>query len=275
MRTLVIALMSLLYACPIFAQPKIITSVAPIASMVSMLLRDQASVESILKITDGCPCHYYSKPSDLKKVKNADLVIYIDDDFDGFVAKLMRGKGNKVVKISSFKNLRLVHYHGHVNWHLWWDLVNVTVILQELSMILLNDFPELKTHINLNLQSALKDLSDISDFRVDAFKDLKDIILLDDEIEYFFLDKEVKKLYQSQYKSLHYMQALKEIILNSTNKCLVLGSDQDLKIAPQLSAKVVQINTKHYEKALLPNLFYKQYKDVIRQVEKCLRNANS
>ena len=69
------------------AKPKIVTSITPIASLVSMLTQDEAEVIAI-NVSSGCPYHYQMKPSDKQKIFDAKILIYIDEGFDSFAAKL-------------------------------------------------------------------------------------------------------------------------------------------------------------------------------------------
>lgn len=52
--------------------PKIVTSTTPIASIVSVLVKDKARVVAINDVSSGCPHHYHMKPSDKDKVVGAD-----------------------------------------------------------------------------------------------------------------------------------------------------------------------------------------------------------
>ncbi|MFU7503349.1 MAG: metal ABC transporter solute-binding protein, Zn/Mn family, partial [Candidatus Tisiphia sp.] len=78
------------YAAFASGKVKIVTSITPLAAIIAMLVKDQAEIVAIAN-NDDCPHHYNLKPSDLKKVKDADIVFYIDEQFDGFVGKLMNG----------------------------------------------------------------------------------------------------------------------------------------------------------------------------------------
>ncbi|MFU7502495.1 MAG: metal ABC transporter substrate-binding protein [Candidatus Tisiphia sp.] len=107
---------------------KIVTSITTLASIIAMLVKEQAEIVAIANNND-CPHHYNLRPSDLKKVKDADIVFYIDEQFDGFAGKLMNGHSKNVIKISNFNRLKIINNDSYSNWHIWLDLDNVKILL--------------------------------------------------------------------------------------------------------------------------------------------------
>ena len=62
----------------VYANPNIVVTITPLASLVSMLTKDKANVV-VLDKAGGCPHHHNSKPSDKVAIDNSDIIIYIDD----------------------------------------------------------------------------------------------------------------------------------------------------------------------------------------------------
>ncbi|XVN42734.1 MAG: zinc ABC transporter substrate-binding protein [Candidatus Rickettsia vulgarisii] len=145
----------LLFNCQTFANSKIkiVTSITPLAGIVSMLVKDQAEVVAIASNND-CPHHYNLKPSDLQKVQDADIVLYINEEFDGFVSKLMSQNNKNIVRVSDFPRLNLIKDNHYNNWHIWLDLYNVQIILERMSNILIEQFPDLSIYVKQNLQES-------------------------------------------------------------------------------------------------------------------------
>ncbi|AAY60869.1 metal ABC transporter substrate-binding protein [Rickettsia felis] len=286
-----------------YAKPKIVVSITPIASIVSMLVKDKADIES-LAISSDCPHHYNIKPSDLVKVKNADIAIYINEQFDGFAEKLIDNHSKNIIKISDIKSLTIIkdivksvgfNYKERgakpitnrratsddgsefksfdYNWHIWLDLDNVRILLQEFARIFSKNFPELQEDINNNLSAALKELNKLQEIKNNEFATIKDVILLSDSSEYFFVNTNIKtsKLYSESQKSLRYIRKLEDLIKESNNKCLVLSSEQNSRLYDKLNAKIIILNSENWNvKNINSSTFQNQYLQMINQVKKCL-----
>ncbi|MGU9986844.1 metal ABC transporter solute-binding protein, Zn/Mn family [Rickettsia sp. wq] len=250
-----------------YAKPKIVTSITPIASIAAMLVKDKAEIES-LAISNGCPHHYNLKPSNLAKVKNADIAIYIDEEFDGFAEKLINNHAKTIIKISDIKDLKIIKD----NWHIWLDLDNTRIMLQKFAKVFSKKFPDLQADINNNLELAMKELQDLQEAKNNEFANLKDVILLSDSSEYFFIDTNIRttKLYSDSQKSLRYFSKLDSLIKESNNKCLVLSTEQNPNLYNKLNVKTVILNSENWEiKNIDSRSFQNQYLQMINQVRGC------
>ncbi len=252
-----------------YAKPKIVVSITPIGSIVSMLVKDKANIES-LAISSDCPHHYNLKPSDLVKVKNSDIAIYINEQFDGFAEKLIDNHSKNIIKISDIKSLTTIKD----NWHIWLDLNNAVILLQEFAQIFSEKFPELQEDINNNLSTALKELNKLQEIKNNELAMIKDVILLSDSSEYFFLNTNIKtaKLYSESQKSLRYISKLEDLIKESNNnKCLVLSNEQNSRLYDKLNAKIIILNSENWNvQNIGSNTFQNQYLQMIYQVKKCI-----
>ncbi len=251
---------------------KIVTSITPLAAIIAMLLGDYAEIASIANNND-CPHHYHLKPSDLQKVKEADMVFYIDDSFDSFASKLMNKHGQNVIKISDLTKLNLIA----ANWHIWLDLQNVKILLEQLSSILAKQFPEISSEIYRNLDLAQKRIDTLIAFKEKELASLKDVILLSDSLVYLFEEQKykVQKLYSGNQKSLKYVDNLEALLAKSASKCLVLSSEQDSKMYQNFKANIVQVESENWEvKQITSDLFYEQYLKIISNITKCTQALN-
>ena len=251
-----------------YAKPKIVTSITPIASIAAMLVKDKAEIDS-LAISNGCPHHYNLKPSDLAKVKNANIAIYIDEEFDGFADKLINNHANTIIKISDIKDLKIIKD----NWHIWLDLDNTRIILQKFAKIFSEKFHDLQQDINNNLELAMKELQDLQEAKNNEFANLKDVILLSDSSEYFFVGTNIStaKLYSDSQKSLRYFSKLDSLIKESNNKCLVLSTEQNPNLYNKLNVKTVILNSENWDIKNIDSRSYRnQYLQMINQVRGCL-----
>jgi zinc transport system substrate-binding protein len=160
-QAIILIFLNLLINLPVFAKPKIVTSIVPLASIVAMLVKDKAEISSIMTI-NACPHHYHAQPSSIAQVREADIVIYINDQFDEFAAKLMTNHSKKIIQVSNFKSLIITSSHGHPNWHLWLGLSNVRILLEELSRELTKQLPEMGDYIYQNLAEAKAQIANLA-----------------------------------------------------------------------------------------------------------------
>lgn len=245
-----------------YAKISIVVSITPIASLVAMVAGDKADVSVIAK-TQDCPHHYALKPSDLKSAENADLFVYIDDDFDSF-ANLVSAKSNaKKIKISEIEGLKLAPH----NWHLWLLPKNAELIMQSIETMLSEISPQNAVLFKDNLERGLFQMQQIEEQRQGVMASATKFILLSDSAQYLFMDTEasVSKLYQhSDYSSIKMLDRLK----NTDSEALyIISLDQDLgKFRHLLGAKarIAQLATENWrESSNLESLYYKEYGEIL------------
>ncbi len=251
---------------------RIVTSITPLASIAQLLVKDLASISAIVT-TNACPHHYSSKVSDLEKVRSADIIIYIDEQFDGFAAKLIRTHQVNNLKISSFTGLKIIKNNNQINWHLWLDLSNVEIILIQLAKELIKLKPELEKDINYNLQQSRNQLKELKTIKQNLLTTLPSLVLLNDSVEYFFIDNpkhDITNLYEPKNKSLYYMTKLETLVRSKEQPCLILSQEQNPQIYQKFERPIIQLTSENWTLAdgvLLP--FYNQYLKMIQQVASC------
>lgn len=69
------------------AAPQVVTTIKPLHSLVSQIMDGVG--EPALLISQGSPHGYQSKPSDAKAIANADMVVWVSNDLETFVAPLL------------------------------------------------------------------------------------------------------------------------------------------------------------------------------------------
>ncbi len=258
------------FSSKINAQINVIASIAPIANLASMLLEDKAKVE-VIASSGGCPHHYHAKPSDLKKIKNADLIIYIDADFDGFIANLTKDHQGNIFKISDIKNLNLISDHHNTNWHIWLDLANVRMILTALADKLILLFPEHRQMIIQNLEKAKYKVSALQKFKNERLSSAIKPASLAYSLEYFFLGTEIDliKLNYNNQNSLKFYLNLEDSLHKSSRKCLIIDNDQNIYSFKKLKTNVIQIDPENWP-VKTGNDFIASYAKITRQISSCI-----
>ncbi len=139
---------------------KIVTSIMPLALLVNEIISDDDSIEVLLEKNQN---HHIAslKPSQRKKVDQADIIFYIDDSFEYFLKKIKNSDNSKYkyIAIGDTSGLRLLsvresgqsphvahdklfrkepktnddgHNHSGVDWHLWLNPDNAIVMLMKI-----------------------------------------------------------------------------------------------------------------------------------------------
>lgn len=146
----------LLIVCSCVSAPlwafDILTSIKPIQMITLELTKGVVTPEALLPAS-ASPHDYALRPSDVRKIKQADLVIWFGDGLEPFMASLIEGKPN-VVTISQLKDLPLQkfttdahdedgdehehehehhHHHGMINPHFWLGIDAVKGVAKAIS----------------------------------------------------------------------------------------------------------------------------------------------
>lgn len=140
---------------------RIVTSIRPLMLMAQDLVGDQAEVKSLLSAGDS-PHHYSLRMSDRVALEQADLLIWIGEDFERFLAGVMTQTGSSAVltvtsvaglkwPLESVHNHHVDHSHGEKDQHIWFDPRNAMVIMDALASHLIALRPELKPQIQQRL----------------------------------------------------------------------------------------------------------------------------
>lgn len=185
------ALAALFLACTTaHAAPQVVTTIKPVHSLVSMLMQDVG--EAKLLISQASPHAYQSKPSDLKAIREADVLVWVSRDLETFVpALLANAEGTQSLEWAQLSGVQRLpnrslrdmtvdeeekehseheehekhseheeheHHHGEFDVHLWLSMDNAAVLLRETAAALLRLDPEHQALYERNLAHALQRL---------------------------------------------------------------------------------------------------------------------
>ena len=132
------------------SEKKIVATIKPLHSIVMNVVDN----EEVFLLLDGniSPHDYHLKPSDMKKIKNADIVFYVDDEsIETFLHRALNTI-DKPNKVSIFSNSRIKllpireggiweeelaedghdHAHGEYDAHIWLSTNNVIRVTKQI-----------------------------------------------------------------------------------------------------------------------------------------------
>ncbi|MCF8463185.1 MAG: zinc ABC transporter substrate-binding protein [Rickettsiaceae bacterium] len=255
----------------------IVTSSSPIASIFYMVLGDVGKLEYLAK-NHGCAHDYNMQPSQLKLIKNADIIAYIDDNFDGFIIQSIQQNSAYIMKFSTLPLHLLKNENGSVNWHLWLKTANVRLMLQEILNVLVKVAPEHSEEFVDNYHKALKNL-DLLDMRVKNLGETKNILLLADSLEYLFDNFKIspQKIFLGHKQpTLKYVNDIRGIFTKTEKTCLVIDNHQsDEYYTNILNNPKVNIISLNAENWTIPKdvdkkqIYYGQFQLMLNSIRPC------
>ncbi|WP_392552075.1 zinc ABC transporter substrate-binding protein ZnuA [Orbus wheelerorum] len=174
-----------------FVQAKVLTSVKPLG-FITAAIADGVTDTDIL-LPDGASPHTYSlKPSDLIKIKSADLIIWVGDDMEAFLPNFLKSIDNsKQLELAANPNIKALlraghsheeesdehdhdehssddhhheHHHGQFDMHIWLSPQIARAAAQSIHDKLVVIYPDKASLLDENLSkftSKLKDTEQI------------------------------------------------------------------------------------------------------------------
>jgi len=147
--------LSVLLSLPLVAkaQVKIVTSIKPLHSLAS-IVTEGISTPSLIIDGLASPHDFQLRPSKVRMLQNADLILWVGDDLETFLVKPLRNiDSNKLISVMEMPDLTLLPLREHVDFskdehdhahkgkhgdehadpHVWLDPNNATVIVQNLA----------------------------------------------------------------------------------------------------------------------------------------------
>lgn len=144
-RALVVLGLSLMLAVPVQAKLQVLASIKPLALIAQEVAGDQVAVHTLLPIT-ASPHDYPLKMSDHKRLRAADLVLWIGPEMESFLARPLSSlPADKLITSYQLTGLNWPeevqdadhHHANHVHLgkdpHLWLDPRNAILIAQVLA----------------------------------------------------------------------------------------------------------------------------------------------
>lgn len=94
---------------------QVLTSIKPIQLIAIEIMKNTSSPEVILA-SNTSPHDYALRPSDVKRIRNADVIIWFGKDLEPFLSKVVEGQSN-VLTLSKIEGLELREYQGDHHDH--------------------------------------------------------------------------------------------------------------------------------------------------------------
>ena len=278
--------------------PQVVVSIKPIHSIVAFLMEGIASPELLLQSNNSAHT-FHLKPSQIRMIDTADLVISIGDEFEIGLRKALKNldESNRF-EIISLGSLNVHKYRAEkiyekvqqedsqedliADMHLWLDLDNMKKIAQHINGLLIDINPANQDKYNMNLASLNSKL-DILDIEIEKqmlpfSSDL--YATYSDTIQYFEKKYNLGRPvivtpYHGARLSINRTLASKNTINDLSISCLIYGTEvrksQISVLSEGLKIKAHKIDILGQEFDEGPNHYFKLMKKISNQVASCLK----
>ncbi|MEA3234428.1 zinc ABC transporter substrate-binding protein [Pseudomonas mosselii] len=134
------------------ADVRVLTSIKPL-QQIAAAVQDGVGSPDVLLPPGASPHNYALRPSDVRKVADADLLYWIGPDMEGFLPRVLKSRAKPTVAVQSLSGMQLRHFgedsHSHdeedhddhdhdhrpgsLDAHLWLSSVNARVIATKMA----------------------------------------------------------------------------------------------------------------------------------------------
>ena len=235
---------------------KVVTSIKPIHSLASRIMGDRGQLD--LLVTGGVTPHIFRmKPSDFKKVVNADVLFYISPKFETFLksTSLVDRPSLNTIAFAEQEGMKLYpyrtskiwfadsgedheHMHADKDLHIWLDPANtrriVTIIEETLSKL----DPENSFEYGRNATLLIKELYEQEELIRELLRPLREsaMIVYHDAFQYYERAFSLKSFGAIQLKtdetpSIKHLSELKKIGAERNVTCVLAIPGTHPKIA--------------------------------------------
>ena len=155
--------------------PSVVVSIKPIHSIVTALMSGIAEPQLLLKSNNSAHT-FHLKPSQIRMLANADLVIIISEDFEAGLRKAIKNiEDDSLFQITSLNNLNIhksrsgilyskeheEHEENIYDLHLWLDINNTKLIAKHINKLLIKIDPINEVKYNNNFIELTHNLREL------------------------------------------------------------------------------------------------------------------
>ena len=271
----------------------VVVSIKPIHSITTMLM-DGIAMPKLLLNSSNSAHTFHLKPSQIKMLSNADLVITISDDFEIGLRKALKNINKashlSIINLDQLKihNSRgeeiygLNEEHNKFDLHLWLDVNNMQLIAKHISTLLIELDPVNASRYSENF---LKVHSELNKLKIELQQQLAPFsstqyAIFADILQYFEDSLQLSKPviispFHGARLSIKRTIEAKKIIKDLNIKCLLYDSEIKAKqvqvLSEGLNLKVYKIDILGNEFAPGQGLYFNLMKKTSSQLSLCLK----
>ncbi len=136
------------------AQPQVLASIKPLQLIAQAVLGDGNCCEALLPV-GATPHHFTMRPSDMRRLSQADLIIWLGEASENYLAKPIANLESDIVVVD-LQELLDVRVDGYLDPHLWLSGQKAVQVAQEIVKKLILMDPESAPDYQANLAGFIK-----------------------------------------------------------------------------------------------------------------------
>jgi zinc transport system substrate-binding protein len=285
--------------------PSVVVSIKPIHSIVTVLMNGIAEPQLLLKSSNSAHT-FHLKPSQVRMLANADLVIIISEDFESGLRKAIKSiENDSLFQITSLNNLNIhrsrseilnskeneetdehketdEHDENIYDLHLWLDINNMKLIAEHINKLLIKIDPINEDKYNNNFLELTLDLEEL---KIDLKKQMAPFLtsqfaVFSDTTQYF--EKSMSLIrpiiitpYHGARLSIIRTLVAKETMSDLSVSCLLYGQEakpnQISVLLEGLSLKTFEIDILGTKYPAGPGQYFNLMKRISSQLVSCLK----
>ena len=278
------------------SMPSVVVSIKPIHSIVTALMSGIVEPQLLLKSNNSAHT-FHLKPSQMRMLTNADLVIIISEDFESGLRKAIKNiENDSLFQITSLGNLNIhksrseilyskeheEHEESIYDLHLWLDINNTKLIAKHISELLIKIDPINEAKYNNNFLELMLDLEEL---KIDLKKEIapflnRQFAVFSDTTQYFeksmnFLRPIIITPYHGARLSIIRTLMAKEAMSDLSVSCLLYGQEakpnQISVLLEGLSLKTFEIDIMGTKYPAGPDQYFNLMKRISSQLASCLK----
>jgi zinc transport system substrate-binding protein len=243
--------------------PRIITTIPPLASMVKMIVGEQAVVTYMQK-SASCPHHHSVKPTEVYDLNTSDYLLYIDDKFESYAAKNIKSNTIKKLKLSGISEITI----KEKNFHIWVD-PNIAIEIMEA----VKEFLKRDKHFDAEQLEANFLLSKSEILEFSKITPSSNVLLVGNSLNYM-RNKNNEEFVDSfgSVKGIRKFEELEKQIEKNKYKCIFFDDENDVKsLKLPESTKLRNINIEHWHvhEGELAKFYLDYLNDIYSQLNSC------
>lgn len=214
---------------------KVLVSIPPVASLIKMIVGDLAEVDILQKVA-SCPHHHSMKPSEVSKIKEADYIVFISENFEVYLKNFLETSKAKKLAIDHSKKINI----DNQNYHFWLDIDIALSILKSAK----NYFEEegfdsetLKKNYTKSKEEILKLKSKIK---------LQNVIIVGESLYYLADKKDDEIKYFDKISGFKMYNELEQIVKSEKPICIIYDGNNKLDSLLQYS-DLVELDIEDWE----------------------------
>ena len=161
MKKVFIYLLVILFAINGFAKTKVVTSIFPLADIISNIVKDKAEVNYVIPVNAN-PHTFEPTPEQAKIIAQADIFIGVSKQFDGWMEKFLKKRTKKYYLLKQPQNP-----------HIWLSFMRGYKIISSVGYIFMKIDPKNKKFYISTTRKYLRKFQEIYKSYFDKFSKLK------------------------------------------------------------------------------------------------------